>query len=217
MEMLKTAHFGAHALLVVTALLVSGAAVGCGDDDTGDSGGSCSASSGGPVPAPKPDMHCIDDDDKPIKQEVNESACMAPADAAPPPDEGDAGVSDFGPTLNGSEGDDDDCKYHLKWTTSCITQNTDFTVTVTITDKVDGKPVVTTPAKLDYELYLDDHLAPNTSPKYKTTSTPGVYTLGPLRVDQSGKWTLRFHIRWDCVDLTEDSPHGHAAFFVNVP
>jgi hypothetical protein len=88
---------------------------------------------------------------------------------------------------------------------------------VTITDKVDGKPVVTTPAKLDYELYLDDHLAPNTSPKYKTTGTPGVYTLGPLRVDQSGKWTLRYHIRPDCVDLTEDSPHGHAAFFVNVP
>jgi hypothetical protein len=241
-----TAHFGAHMVIFAGALLLAGAGVGCGDDDSGNAGaggsggaagasgkagggasgkggsggagGMCSASSGGPVPASEPDKHCIDDNDK--KQEVNESACPMPADAAIP-SEDDGGVSDFGPTLKGSEGDDDDCKYHLKWTTTCITENTDFTVTVTITDKVDGKPVVTTPGKLDYELYLesngDAHLAPNTNPKYRTTSTPGTYTLGPLRVDKAGEWTLRFHIRPDCVDLTEDSPHGHAAFFVKVP
>jgi hypothetical protein len=52
---------------------------------------------------------------------------------------------------------------------------------------------------------------------YKKTSTAGTYTLGPLRFDKKGKWTLRYHIRGDCVDLTEDSPHGHVAFFLDVP
>jgi hypothetical protein len=253
MHKVGTAHFGAHIVIFAGALLLAGAGVGCGDDDsgsageggfggsagssgkagggasgkggssgkggTGGAGGMCSASAGGAIPASEPDKHCTDDNDK--KQEVNESACKAPPGAPPPEADPDAGASEFGPTLNGSEGDDDDCKYHLKWTASCITENTDFTVTVTITDKVDGKPVVTTAAKLDYELYLegggDAHLAPNTNAKYKTTNTPGVYTLGPLRVDKAGEWTLRFHIRPDCVDLTEDSPHGHAAFFVKVP
>jgi hypothetical protein len=31
-----------------------------------------------------------------------------------------------------------------------------------------------------------------------------------------GKWSVRFHIREDCLDGA-DSPHGHGAFFINVP
>jgi hypothetical protein len=254
MHKLGTAHFGAQVAILAGALLLAGAGVGCGDDDSGSggaggsggsagsaakagsggaggkagsggssgkggTGGMCSASAGGPIASTDADKHCIDDNDK--KQEVNESACKLPPGAPPPETDADAGAPEFGATLNGAEGDDDDCKYHVKWTASCITENTDFTVTVTITNKVDGKPVVTAAGNLDYELYLeangDAHLAPNTNAKYKTTSTPGVYTLGPLRVDQAGKWTLRYHIRWECVDVTEDSPHGHVAFFVKVP
>ena len=32
-----------------------------------------------------------------------------------------------------------------------------------------------------------------------------------------GKWTVRFHFNEICCDVNSDSPHGHAAFFVNVP
>jgi hypothetical protein len=37
-----------------------------------------------------------------------------------------------------------------------------------------------------------------------------------VRFDASGKWTVRFHFSADCADAV-DSPHGHVAFFVNVP
>jgi hypothetical protein len=193
----------------------SGGASGSGG--AAGTGGMCAANAGGPVTASGPDAHCtVAGVEK--KQETNESACPLPADASLPDDDG--GAPDFGDTLNGSEGDDDDCKYHLKWTASCIAENTDVTFTVTITKKADGQPVTkAAPSKLDLELYLNDtHLAPGLDKAvYKETSTPGVYTLGPLRFDAAGKWTVRFHVRPDCVDLTEDSPHGHAAFFVNVP
>jgi hypothetical protein len=213
-------------------LLFAVASSGCGSDDTsasagtggggatsgtGGAAGMCAASAGGPVTASTPDMHCADKTGKPIKQETNESACPLPPGASTP--SADDGVADFGATLNGSEGDDDDCKYHVKWTATCIAKNTDVTVTVTITKRADGKPLVTTAAKLDLELFLSDtHIAPNLAKAaYKPSGTPGVYTLGPLRFDQSGKWTLRYHIRPDCVDLTEDSPHGHVAFYIDVP
>ena len=39
-----------------------------------------------------------------------------PADAAAPEPDGGAPTSDYGETLFNAEGDDDDCKYHVKWT-----------------------------------------------------------------------------------------------------
>ena len=50
-----------------------------------------------------------------------------------------------------------------------------------------------------------------------TEQPPGNYTIGPVRFDASGTWTVRFHLNENCLDLTPDSPHGHAAFYLDVP
>jgi hypothetical protein len=52
------------------------------------------------------------------------------------------------------------------------------------------------------------------------TETPagsGAYTIGPVVFDQPGLWTIRFHLHENCADLLPDSPHGHAAYYINVP
>jgi hypothetical protein len=67
-------------------------------------------------------------------------------------------------------------------------------------------------------VYLSDtHVAPTTDQKFLETAMPGVYTVGPVRFDASGMWTVRFHFFETCTDFAEDSPHGHAAFYLNVP
>jgi hypothetical protein len=35
--------------------------------------------------------------------------------------------------------------------------------------------------------------------------------------DQSGRWVVRFHYFETCSDVPEDSPHGHVAFYIDVP
>ena len=126
----------------------------------------------------------------------------------------DGGVSEFGETLYGSEGDDDDCKYHVKFTASCVEKNKDVTFTATLTNKADKSPVKK--ATPDLEAFLSEtHTAPNTKQVVKE-ATGGVYTVGPVQFDRSGKWTVRFHFRDECSDLP-DSPHGHVAFYIDVP
>lgn len=225
----SSARAGVRAVVVAGSLLLLDVGAGCKDssksdagtsDDSGTSSGAmCSAKAGGAVAGDK-DTHCTDSSGKAIKQETNESACKPPADAGHA--HGDNGDEDAGmaveeeaPILYGSEGDDDDCKYHVKWTASCIEENTNVTFNVTVTKRADGKPL--TNADPDLEVLLSDtHPAPNTVQKPKETA-PGVYTAGPIKFDAKGKWTVRFHLREECVDLTEDSPHGHVAFYVNVP
>jgi hypothetical protein len=114
-----------------------------------------------------------------------------------------------------AEADDDDCKYHLKWTSTPITENADVTFTATVTRKTDGQPATGANAML--EIFLSDtHPAPNTN---VTTMemTPGVYTVGPVRFDQAGNWTVKYHLYHDCEDTLDDSPHGHVGFYVEVP
>ena len=129
-------------------------------------------------------------------------------------EEDDGSTDDYGATLYNAEGDDDECKFHVKWTSNAIAQNTDETFTLTATNKSDGTPVTGAPIRL--EVFLNDtHPAPNTTQTSKETS-PGVYAAGPIKFDASGKWTVRFHFNEQCND-GETSPHGHAAFFVQVP
>jgi hypothetical protein len=141
-------------------------------------------------------------------------------DASPPPGLDDGGAIDtppYGPTMSNAEGDDDDCKYHVKWSVASgggSKTDGELTFTVTVTNKKDNSPV--TQAPIDIEAFLDDtHPALNTDQVSTETSTPGTYTVGPVAFDTSGKWTVRFHIHDDCDD-SETSPHGHAAFFVQV-
>jgi hypothetical protein len=153
------------------------------------------------------DTHCKD------AVTVDPAVChQTPSEDAGDADGGESGGNDYGPTMVGSEADDDDCKYHLKWTSASRSDgNVDFTLT--LTTKADGKPV--TGAPIDIESYLDDtHPSPNTTQVVKETS-PGVYSVGPIAFDRSGQWTVRFHVHEECND-SEQSPHGHGAFFVQV-
>ena len=169
----------------------------------------CSGSdgpTGGPA-AGAADTHCTLPDGGVEAQPVSMASCAATG--------GDAGVIDYGPTRFNAEADDDDCKYHVKWTSSPIRQNTDVTFTATTTQKAGGAPA--TAANLLIEAFLSDtHPAPNTN-QHATESAGGTYQIGPVRFDAPGRWTVRFHIHGECADTAPDSPHGHVAFFVDVP
>jgi hypothetical protein len=171
------------------------------------------------------DSHCAG---KPA-QSTSQASCHPDAAAASDDaGQGDAGQGDaggggndagadnpYGPTEYNAEGDDDDCKYHVKWASSPPLQNSDVTFQVTATRKSDSQPATAAAPRL--EVYLNKtHPAPNTRATATETS-PGIYQVGPIRFDASGNWTVRFHLYEDCEDLLHDSPHGHAAFFMSVP
>jgi 5-hydroxyisourate hydrolase-like protein (transthyretin family) len=96
-----------------------------------------------------------------------------------------------------------------------VQQNNDATFTVTATQKAAGTPA--TGANVDLEVFLNDtHPAPN-SGQHTTENGNGNYTIGPVRFDAAGQWTIRFHLHEECADEAPDSPHGHAAFYLHVP
>lgn len=192
--------------LSLAALAVGGTLVSACASTSGGGGGT----GGGPVPGPA-DTHCMGMPSQPVSQ----PDCSA---------KGDAGVVTYGATMYGAEADDDDCKYHVKWSVQPIAENQNETFTVSATYKTNGTPTSTvcsgcpiTGANTQVELFLNDtHPAPNTS--WTTTeSPPGTYAIGPFQFDAPGKWTVRFHFFEMCSDVTNDSPHGHAAFYVDVP
>jgi hypothetical protein len=172
-------------------------------------GVSCSSNSGpsGPVGGPVTgalDMHCSG------MTPVVIGTCMMGGGV---PD-GGAPTVDYGATMFNAEGDDDDCKYHVAWTATPIRQDQNVTFNVTLTKLADGTPA--TGAGMRAEVYLTE-LHPAAPPGEAKESAGGKYALGPLRFDAPGDWTIRFHFFEDCDDAPEDSPHGHAAFFVHVP
>lgn len=132
-----------------------------------------------------------------------------------------------GDTMYNDSGDDDDCKYHLSWTSTAIRKGNNVTFTVNLTSKADGSPVQHIAAQKKGALALSriepyipckpTHRPPaaDLSAPIKETA-PGVYTIGPVVFDESARWAVRFHFYEECVD-SETSPHGHAAFFVDVP
>lgn len=188
----------------------------------------CSSSSGGggagggPVAGPA-DMHCKGVPPQP----TNQGDCHV---TTPDPDAGSgAGGSapEYGATMYGNEGDDDDCKYHVSWTSTPIAENTNVTFTVTASYLATGEPnppaCANCPVQgLDTsnmlaEVYLNStHPAPPTN-QVVTSSMPGTFAIGPIQFDAPGKWTVRFHLFELCADVRDDSPHGHAAFYVDVP
>ena len=170
----------------------------------------CSSHPGGPAGSAVTgalDTHCEGDGGM-IVQPTNPAVCHLTPD-------GGADTTDYGDTLYNQEGDDDDCKYHMKWTVSPVYENYDVNFTLTVTKRTDGSaagganPLV--------EAYLSDtHPAPNTNQVAKEGPT-GTYKIGPLRFDAPGRWTVRFHVYEDCYDANPASQHGHAAFYLDVP
>jgi hypothetical protein len=149
----------------------------------------------------------------------------AGADAsAPGGDDGgasdDAGAEEPPPIKFGAESDDDDCKYHVKFSTTPVVVNTNLTFNVTVTKLAENNAPATN-AALTLESYLADnafHPIPNNNTK--TTETPansGKYVVTPIKFDASGRWVVRFHLYESCDDILEDSPHGHVAFYFDVP
>ena len=166
--------------------------------------GACSSSSGadagqtgGPVTG-QADTHCQAPDGAMNQQPTSQAACNPDLGTA---DLSGSGGATYGGTLYNAEGNDDDCKYHVKFTVSAVRQNQDVTFTVTPTSRVDGKPV--TGAQIRAEVFLSDtHPAPNAATK--TTEQSGVYTIGPVHFDAAGRWTVRFHLFEDCADVAGD-------------
>lgn len=229
------------AQLFAAALFASFTVAACSNDTPSDTAPHDAGPGGGAVSGPA-DTHCT----VPTKRvvTVDPASCKAPADAgadaAPmtdamamdstatdvmPMDDATSmdgmsmdmdgmSMGEFGATMYGAEGDDDDCKYHVKWSVTPTHVREDETFTLTLTTLADGKPA--TGAQPDVEVFLDEtHPAPGAPPKANETA-PGVYSIGPIQFDASGKWTIRFHFYATCDD-SESSPHGHAAFYVQVP
>jgi hypothetical protein len=125
--------------------------------------------------------------------------------------------------MSGTEGDDDDCKYHVSYEVSPLCENngTYFVVKASYLTR-NGAPL--TGASTLAEICLNDtHPGPNLDERppvgqqQVVEGPPGTYTVGPVQFDAPGKWTVRFHFNEFCCDVADSSPHGHAAFFVNVP
>ena len=203
-------------------LLVTVAAAACSSSDSPASGGTdagsdlgasetgaseTSASETGTGPggavAGAVDNHCGTK-----VQETSQASCDVKApDGGMPPEEA--------PVMYNASADDDDCKYHLAFTSTPVAKSSDVFITVVATRKQDGKPAEG--ADVNIEAALPPiHPMPNSGAK--TVEAPkGTYKIGPLRFDEAGRWTVRFHLYEDCTDVAEDTPHGHAAFYFDVP
>jgi hypothetical protein len=189
--------------------------------DAGPSASSCAAP-GGPVAGPQ-DTHCAG-----MMQPTDMSVCyadvMAPDSGASGDDGGtvDAGAFGncgdpaYGPTMDNTSGSDDDCKYDVSWTSTPVCEGAPGVYfTVTAKKRVDGTPV--TGANTRPDVVLDcDHPIPNLPPDSPELS-PGTYLVGPVIFDKPGRWVLRFHFYETCEDNLPTSPHGHAAFWIQVP
>ncbi|MES1173409.1 MAG: hypothetical protein ABUL62_03695 [Myxococcales bacterium] len=222
--------------LLLTAVTVL-SAVGCSSSDDATPA-PATGPVGGPVSGPENDR-CVGE---PVGVS-DPAACLVPggdedaAGGAPGEDEGAGGApstdcnlthdDEYGDTLYNSAGDDDDCKYLVSWTSTPIRKGESVTFTVTATSKASGEPLERIPDQKADEVALSrvepylpcdpTHFPPAIDAKAAIKeASPGVFTVGPLVFDESGRWVVRFHFYEECVD-SETSPHGHAAFFVDVP
>jgi hypothetical protein len=183
------------------------------------SGGTCAAP-GGPATGAA-DVHCKEADGGMITQVTGVCEPLCADGGLPPPlDAGPVLSSDYGATMFGVAGFDDDCKYKVAWSSTPICDGNDVTFTVTASKTVGGDAL--TGAKPYIEYYKIEaggqlHFS-SVQPIQAPTEKPGgIYDIGPLAFDEAGQWTIRFHFNEDCCDDPANSPHGHAAFFIDVP
>jgi hypothetical protein len=191
---------------LLLALLGGGAA--CSSDD--DPAEPACVGGGGPVASTTPDDHCKSPSGADIVQSIG--MCVSAADES----DGGAADEEMG-IFYGREADDDDCKYHISFTNTCITQNTPVTFTVKLTRKSDGKAASgALPVNPEVFMAEGSHVPPNntfTAPE----GPPGTYAISPIVFDRPGRWVVRFHFFETCSDIPDDSPHGHTAFYIDVP
>ncbi len=146
-------------------------------------------------------------------------------DAGPAPVAGpcEENGPDYGSTMDGTEGDDDDCKYHLSYTASPLCENNGTYFVVKANYLTQNSAPLTGACTFAEVCLSNTHPGPAVDgrpPAGKQVvveGPPGTYTIGPVEFDAPGNWTVRFHFNESCCDLADDSPHGHAAFHVTVP
>jgi hypothetical protein len=217
---MRRARLSGRVGVVVFAAFVA-SVPGCkGDDDS--SGGQAGTtmmctSPGGPVEDGAADTHCTNAAGDPIIQTVGK--CETGAVVGTGGAGGAEGSSDEAYTvLTGHQGSDDDCKYNVSFTNSCVALNQPVTFKVTLTTRSDGQPA--TGARPDSpEVFLADdpsHISPSREISAKE-SPKGTYSIAPIVFDQAGRWVVRFHFYETCSDVPHDSPHGHIAFYIDVP
>jgi hypothetical protein len=129
----------------------------------------------------------------------------------------DGGGGDTFPTPSyGTASPDDDCKYDVSFTNDCVMENgPGTTFFATLMKRADGMPGKGS-TETYIEAFIGNHPADTGSTNAKEISE-GVYQFAPVKFDQKGRWTVRFHFFGNCSDEPEDSPHAHAAFFIDVP
>jgi len=204
---------------VLTSLALGGLAIGCGSS-------SPSYSTAAAVSGPQ-DMHCTLMDGGAamnqsylLVQSTNQGDCQfsPPIDAPPPPGSPDAPPAepDFGATMYNTSGHDDDCKYFVQWQSTQVDENNNVYFLTKAQFNAATPSMAVTGANIYAEVYLSDtHPAPPTN-QTAVESPAGTYKIGPIQFDAAGMWTVRFHLFENCLDYADDSPHGHAAFYVNV-
>jgi hypothetical protein len=198
-----------------------------------ESPGTCSGATGGSVEGIQ-DNHCDGPDGGPIIQTISNAGCTSmvapPGSDAAAPDAGDPCPGDmgaYGAVMYNNWGSDDDCKYDVSWQSTPICEGQPVYFTVIVTKREDGSPLLGVetggsfvPANPRPDVVLDcDHPIPNTpAPRDPSPSVaPGTYVVGPVVFDKAGDWVFRFHFNEECLDIADDSPHGHAAFHIHVP
>lgn len=152
-----------------------------------------------------------------IVQPVDMALCTAEGGASAQ-QHAEGGAEAYPPTLYGSEGEDDGCKYHVQLETTCVGVDQDVTLTLTLNNLATRAPVVGA-APDTPDMYLasnNTHLAPNVGTISKEIAE-GVYRIGPVRFDRTGDWIVRFHVFETCTESHPGSPHSHVAFYVRVP
>lgn len=210
-------------LLVATLAAFLASMNGCKVDESalnvaGSAGMADCLSSGGPVEDGATDTHCTDPSGQPIIQPIGKCETGAATLTNTAGAAGAGGNDGQYLILTGHQGQDDDCKYDVSFTNSCVVVNQPVTFKVTLTARDTRKPA--SGARPDSpEAYLmgdPSHISPSLEITAKESPT-GTYSIGPIVFDRAGRWVVRFHFFETCSDVPADSPHGHIAFYIDVP
>lgn len=212
---------GWHAVRGGLGLLAAVAALGlaCSDDDDA-AAGECIGGDGAVASSGTPDAHCTAEDGTAIAQVIG--MCATGVEEGEEGEEGEEHEHDEEEEhaiLTGREADDDDCKYHVRFENTCVAVNEPVTFTLSLTRKFDNAPGTGTVPE-NPEVYLADDpttISPSLGNISASEGPLGTYEIGPIVFPQSGRWVIRFHYFENCSDLPEDSPHGHVAFYIDVP
>jgi hypothetical protein len=157
--------------------------------------------------------HCVANGTR-VVQETSAAACNS-GEESEEPQEVTPEESEYGEPFFGTQSADDQCKYDVTFSSTPVCENDGVTLTAVLKSRADNTPVTGAAARIDV-FSSETHVAPNAG-RRTTENPPGTYTIAPVRFDASGRWTVRWHFFENCGDEPEESPHGHVAFYVDVP